>query len=323
MFATRLSEPAVASHGVITARVNVVHASMNVRYRDFSPRSRLVVALELEAPKGKSGIFPIDELRMAMIDESGQRQTRWPIASGLGEPPLHLRDAERVPMVPVIGGQKTQAWVAFGDFSERRTRELPQRVILEIPDESRLGRKEMVLSDPGRPPVWQAEPVTLASGAALSVQVWPRGVALNMFGSESRHLLDPFWVGYGWAVGLRLRELGGSRVDAVNFDAHASLGHVLVRGPEASLSLYGGGEAAVELAERRAGAPGSAVGPVLGLSLMVAPLLPRHGPLPISYGASVLGSVQIDAGLAWWFGQGLEAHGEPGMVLRFGYLGGR
>ena len=35
----------------------------------------------------------------------------------------------------------------------------------------------------------------------------------------------------------------------------------------------------------------------------------------------MLGRLNVDAGIVWWFGSGIARGGEPGAVLRFTYLG--
>jgi hypothetical protein len=325
LFATRVApnvEVAASEPRGLLIRAVEVHPSRDVRRRPLHPGARVAVALELRNQTRHELSFALADVRLVLVDTYGRRQVRWPLAWGDGMPPERLQDGVGPLQMTVPAGASRQVWVAFGDFAELPTRELPVQIALELPNRGAEPRRTLALSSPGRLPVWRADAVAQAGGLGVSWQLFPEGSAGNLLTNDQRFALDPLWVAYGWGFGVRTAELPDDDADSVccNLAANVTAGVPLYRHPELTLSAIAGAEVATLLStanvKRR-----TVGGPMLGVSVSGPPFLPHHGPFPIEHERSLLGSVNIDAGLVWWFGSNLAPAGEPGLMLRVAYLG--
>lgn len=341
MQATRLETPVRGSALGVSTSVDGVHVNRDVTVRDFDEDTRVAVALELSADGDTPRPFDLRDLRLTMVDAAGTRQQRAPLASGLGSPPSRLSDDEHVGKLTLQPGEQVVAWVAFGEFPKRLHREIPERIELSLAGAA-AGRvaeptagaasaepaieasgdgAPLVLSNPGLPPVWQGEGATRRFGVGLLVQAWDGGHAGN-FMYELQGFFDPIWFTGAYGIGPR-EDFASDDDSCCNAAFRVQAGYALWQTSITTLSAYAGGEAALFLAadEDNPQRP-AALGPSLGLSLSVAPLLPRHGPFPISRQRTPLGLMKLDAGLVWWFGDDIAPEGELGAVFGFTYGGG-
>jgi hypothetical protein len=295
---TRLTTPAVAERPELRVRVSHVQVSERLRREEFTQASRVLVVLDIEALAATQL-----DLRSAVLSISGgppSETARSALASGLGEPSGLLRDGEHAGVLALRAGQHVRAWVAFGGFAARTSREIPERVELSFPNGLQL-----TLSRPGAAPLWVGRPVTTSAGI---VGLWVQGSAdegaVNATLGDFRGAAGPLVLGFRYGVGIRdaqPRSAGGPSIVGVNLALAADLAWPVLRTRMLIIAPYVGAEAAWLLGKdeitRR-----NWFGPSLGLQFAIHPLLPLHGPFPITYPRSLLGAQNFQIGLVHWFG---------------------
>lgn len=325
MYPTRLSPPvrSTIGPGGLEVGVGQVALSLELRRRDFDEDSRVAVGLLLRNDGAHAQRVELREFTLRITDALGRAQTRSPIATGMGQPPRNLYDTDFVAPVAVAPGETVRAWVAFGEFLERDLREIPERVVLIVPASVARESREVVLSEPGHPPVWHADAVPFGAGLGWGIDLGPDGHGESVsIGLHPRYWLDPAWLGFHEAFGIETTDLGDEACCV--FVAGAAVGLPLARGRVSSVSPFVGGT--VELLRWHTSSvergPMVQGGPTLGVNLAFGPLQSQHGPFPVSYERSVLGEFNMDFGVIWWFGEGLPAGGKPGFGFSMDYAVG-
>ncbi|MGD8863384.1 MAG: hypothetical protein PVI30_25445 [Myxococcales bacterium] len=330
MTATRLSQPVAVQAGAVQLQVREVHLDRRLRVEDFSRDSRVLVPLSLVSSQPVR--VSLRKLYLSMTDAFGERVTAAPLAMGLGEPPERLHDGDFVGPVSVEAGRPVRAWVAFGELPPRRHPELAEYVALHVPagavsthrapepepepeprpEQESESDVELVLSEPGDPPVWHGDPVTVSSGMGAHFQAFPDEGAFNFILNTTHYAIGPTVLATSFGIGARTRcEPDPSDALCENLAARIQLGLPLWRGRVGAMSPFLGGELALGPADRNARFD-TLVGPSLGVDVMFRPLQPRHGPFPVHYQRSMLGEMHMNLGLVWWFGDDVAPEGAPG-----------
>jgi hypothetical protein len=298
MSATRIM-PAVRvhEHG-LGVHIAEVHVSDNVRHRDFSESSRVLVVLDLIADSDAR--LDLSEARLSLtgIDES--ESTHRALATGVGQPPRMLEDGVFAPSLELVGGQHLRAWVAFGEFAPRAQRELPERIELALP-----GGQRLELSRPGHTPVWHGTPPSVSSGTAVWIQGSADETSINLTAADNRYVAGPLVIGYRYGAGLRApiyrMDTHGDGLVCCNVALAADVAWPIWRNDVLMLAPFIGVEAAL-LTRNPDVTRRNWVGPSLGIELADAMRPPRHGPFPIDYPPSLLGTAYLRVALVHWFG---------------------
>lgn len=317
--------PLVVSRGAdgVEATVGQVALDVELRRADFHTGSRLVVGLVLYNRGSAAVRVDLSRAQLRMRDAYGGEQTAKALATGTGEPPRHLYDGDRVGPVMIEPGGTARAWVAFGEMEvPDELREVVQRVVLVLPAETGIEAREVVLSEPGAPPIWYADAVRGSSGIGMRVLAGPRkvhgGVSL---GVDSWLWLDPAWLSMGVDIGMHgwdEAQLPGS------LGVHGQLGLPVSRQRTGALSPFLAFEMRTTDYERGAETYYDTIyGPSLGLDWSAMPLQSQHGPFPVSYERAALGSFHFGIGAVWWFGDGLPGYGAPGLIVALSYQVGQ
>lgn len=304
----RLAPPVQASPSGLEVEVFEVHVSRDVVEDDFSEASRVLVAFEVRALR--SHTLDLAALRLSIGGGPGCEPARAPLATGVGDPPVLLRDGEHVALIVLEPGQSLRAWAAFGDFPERRAREIPERVELFWP-----GATGLVLSEPGRTEPWDGEPKTFASGYGLYwFQLSADEGSVNGMVSDLRWALGPTILSTRYGVGLRFPRAfptGDKGPLCCNLALGADLSLPQPIGRRWSLAPYLGGEAALLLGDHEEVSREHWIGVAAGLEASFGRTSLRHGPFPIDYPRSTLGVLNLRLALVHWFGddRGLPSFG--------------
>ncbi len=322
MKATRLDPPVTTRAAGLVVVAPEVHLSAALRRWDFDDDSRVLVVLQLESEAPLK--LNLRKARLRIDDPLREEAARAPVASGVGEPPRRLRDGEFAPPIRLTPGKKETVWIAFGGFAERSAPQLAEVVVLELPvPEKPEAAQTLVLSDPGRRPIWRGKPVSMSAGFGYSFQLSADESALNLCVNDSRWLIGPLALGYGLGLGFRFpqgRSEQGDKVVFPNIALHSRLAWPVLIGHMGSLSPYLGFEAAIlggdDDVRRR-----NWFGPSLGVDMALLPLVPRSGPFPVDYPHSALGAVHFTVGLVHWFGPDREPP-HFGMVMSLSYVSG-
>jgi hypothetical protein len=297
MLGTRLQTPVRTHAAGLELQVSEVHLSRELRRRDFSASSRVLVVLDLVADSDTE--LDLHRARLSIGGAERTEQPRTALASGVGEAPVFLRDGEHAPVLYLRRGEHVRAWVAFGQFHDRASREIPERVKLELPHGLALE-----VSRPGEAPVWTGQPVVYSA----SMGTWFQGSAdestLNWLLEDYRYAVGPVVLAGRLGLGGRVPQVESGRGQnfvCCNIALATDVAWPLLRTKDLTLGPYAGVEAALLMSNdtvtRR-----TWVGPALGLELAIQPLLPRHGPFPVSYPRSSLGAYTLRLALVHWFG---------------------
>jgi hypothetical protein len=296
--ATQLRTPAAVSVGATSLQVPEVHLSADIRHADFTPASRVLVVLDVSARAPAQ--LDLRHMLLSIGGASGRETGELPIATGLGEPPVLLRDGEYVDKVELRAGQIVRAWVAFGGFLRRASREIPERVELTLADGTRLP-----LSVPGKTPPWQGTPVQASVGIGAWVQASADESSINLLLTDRHVEIAPLLLGTYWGIGVRsprFRSESGGELVCCTLGFGLDLGWPVARNDQVALVPFVGGEASFLIGDDDDVTRKNWYGPMIGIELLGSPLLPRHGPFPVSYAQSPLGAVSLRAALVHWFG---------------------
>ncbi|HKP60055.1 MAG TPA: hypothetical protein VJV78_25195 [Polyangiales bacterium] len=314
MLSTRLTEPARSYERGLGVQVAEVHVSAEVRSFDFSDSSRVLVLLDLTAQQDTQ--LELKNARLTITGVAGSGDERYPIATGIGQPPARLQDGEFAPRLDLRGGQFVRAWVAFGNFPERANREIPERIALDLPTGHHL-----LLSRPGQTPIWQGKTQTVSFGYSAWVQMSADESAFNFGLSDNRVVAGPLVIGYRAGFGVRTPHYQdgktGDNTVCCNWALAADVAWPIDIGPQVRVGPFLGVESAFmtnnpDITRR------TWVGPSLGVELSGPLPVPLHGPFPINYERSRLGNVYLRAALVHWFGPDRAPYPSFGMMLSIG-----
>lgn len=314
MLSTRLTPPARLYERGLGVQVAEVHVSVDVRSLDFSDSSRVLVLLDLTAQQDTQLELKNARLTITGVTEPGD--ARYPIATGLGQPPARLEDGEFAPPLVIRSGQFVRAWVAFGNFPERANREIPERIALDLPTGHHL-----LLSRPGQSPIWQGKTQTASFGYSAWLQMSADESAFNFGLSDNRLAAGPLVIGYRAGFGVRTPQYRDGQTGDSTVCCNWALAGDVAWPIDVSSQLRIGPFLGVESAfmtnnpdiTRR-----TWVGPSLGLELSGPLPVPLHGPLPINYERSRLGNFYLRAALVHWFGPDRAPYPSFGMMLSLG-----
>jgi hypothetical protein len=318
MLPARLEQPVGSRDADTRVAVEVDRTAISaaLRTEDFHPGSRVAVGLRIENRGTQRVTLDLGTAALSIRDVDGATETRKPLASGHGEPPRQLHDGEFVAPLVLQPGASQRVWLAFGSFSPRRLRDIPEHIVLYFP--ASPGRvAELVLSDPGHAPVWRAGPVGTISNWGVLGHLRPDHSGFTLVLAHPRTWLDPVWLGGGFTVVVNTDD--PAEYGCCGIGARLEAGVPFMRGRQGAVSAYLGTELAVR--GRDDGDDESVVhaGPELGLSLTGPPIRSQHGPFPVSYERPVFGSLELKLALSWWFGRGLPKLGAPGLVVGIGF----
>lgn len=294
---TKLASPVQTDTTGLRATVDEVHVSYDVRARDFTDDSRVLVVLDLDSAT------PIDldlrRFKLGLQGAGAPDEWRSALSSGIGDPPEHLFDGEHAPPIHLEAGEHVHAWVAFGQYHPRAQREIPEHVVLVLPDGRRLA-----LATPGATPIWRGDPVRHSQGLGIWMQASADESAVNLLIEDLRFSVGPVVAHGYWGFGVRMPQLpsrNGQDIACCNLAFGLGASWPLVLNRDFSIAPYVGGEGAV-LASKDDVSRRTWIGPAIGVEFSGPPLLPRHGPFPIDYPRSQLGAFNIRAALVHWFG---------------------
>jgi hypothetical protein len=298
MRSTRLSEPVRTYERGLGIHVAEVHVSQDVRVDDFSDSSRVLVVLDLTATQDTQ--LDLQNARLTITGLSEPGDVRNALATGIGQPPVRLVDGEFAAPLVVRSQEYVRAWVAFGNFPARASREIPERIALDLPTGHHLE-----LSRPGQLPLWRGEAQQQSSGTSLWLQLSADESAFNLTFSDNRFVAGPLVIGTRFGIGIRapiyLPDHTGDKVVCCNLALAADVAWPIW--PQSSLRLapFIGVESSWMLGHeditRR-----NWVGPSVGLELSTPMQVPLHGPFPIDYPRSLLGSAYVRVAFVHWFG---------------------
>jgi len=307
MKATKVKPTVVLKEGTVDVRVPEVHVSADIRQWDFSEDARVLIVLDIASEEPAK--IDLKKARLRIEEPNRRDRARGPIASGLGEPPSRLYDGEFAPEVALNPHKTERVWVAFGDFPRRSTRELAQRIELELPLSAKSETKQTItLSDPGKPPIWRGEPVRSSGGWGFSFQLSADEGVANIRFVDLRYHVGPMIIGIASGFGPRTPEWpsdGGQKVRVANLELQARLAWPLLSGRIGSLAPYIGFDSAIKISDDDVRRP-HWFGPGVGVEMAMGPFLPRHGPFPIDYPQTPLGFMNFSLGFVHWFGPGRE-----------------
>lgn len=301
MHATRLTPPVRSHEQGLGVHIAEVHVSWDVRTQDFSESSRVLVVLDLIAKADIRIDLRDSRLTLTGLEGSGDSQPQRALATGAGQAPAMLSDHEFIPPLELKAGVHRRAWVAFGELAPRAHRELPERVVLELPTGQRL-----TLSQPGSAPVWRGEAQTFSSGSALWLQGSADETSVNFAFADNRRVAGPVVIGYRFGIGFRSpiykAQPSGDDVVCCNLAMAADVAWPMWLSQGAwIIAPFAGVEASLLTQHSNVSRP-YWVGPSLGIELAAAMPPPRHGPFPIDYPHSLLGNMYLRAALIHWFG---------------------
>ncbi len=297
MSETHLTPSLTKQQADVQVRIERVDLDRSLRYRDFARDSRIVVQLDVLALRDTR--LDLRRARMAIAGGPLGEHPRLAIASGPGEPPQRLIDSAQLEPVQLHAGEHARFWVAFGQFEPRRSREIPERVSVQL-----SGAEPMTISEPGNEPLWKGEPPRATFGTGIWAQASADEGSLNWMIGDLRAALGPLVLGARYGVGVRDPQSPsgkGQTLVGVNIPLAIDLSWPVLKTRDVILSPYIGAEAALlvgnDTVRRR-----TWFGPAIGLDVALRPLTPQHGPFPVDYPRSVLGSENIQLALVHWFG---------------------
>lgn len=294
---TKLSVPVQSAGPGVRVTSSEVHVSADVRGRDLSVGSRVLVVLDLDADAPTD--LDLRRFKLGLQGVGAPDEWRTALASGVGEAPELLSDGEHASPIHLEPGQHVRAWVAFGQYHPRAQREIPEHVVLVTP-----GGTRVALSTPGAEPIWHGEPVKNSQGLGLLVQASADESAVNLLIEDQRFSVGPV-VAHGYlGFGVRMPAVSsrnGQDIVCCNIAFGLGASWPLARIGDFTLAPYAGAEGAV-LASKDDVSRRTWIGPAVGLELSGPPLWPRHGAFPIDYPRSSLGALNVRAALVHWFG---------------------
>jgi hypothetical protein len=300
MSATHLAPPARLHESGLGIHIAEVHVSSDVRHEDLSGSSRVLVVLDLIADSDTTLELRGAQLSITGIDDPPDSNTRYALATGIGQPPAVLTDDEFIPPLELRAHAHTRAWVAFGKFGPRAHPELPEKVVLELPS-----GQQIALSQPGSGPIWHGKTQMTSFGTAIWVQGSADETSINWAISDNRYVAGPLVIGYRYGVGVRspiYREgHSGDSLVCCNVSAAADVAWPVWRTAILTFAPFAGVEASF-LANDADVTRRHWIGPSLGVELSAPMQIPRHGPFPIDYPRSLLGNVYLRLALVNWFG---------------------
>lgn len=358
MFATRLSSPVRADLGVVTVTADEVHLDERLRAQDFSSSSRVLVALLLrtrhpttfdlgrlrlsltdahgrrdEAAAIASGVGEpphlLDDGETAgLLSLRPDAPVRAWVA--FGELPsrrtrelperveLHLTRSvpKRPPRATIRGAAGLQAASGSVPGQERSARH--GGAVAPVSHTLRAAPVSLVLSEPGREPIWNADPVASSSSIGAHFQLFPDASTLNLVVNETHAFIDPLVLVTSFGIGFS-NACDDNADWCENLALRAQLGWPVWRGRLGALAPFAGAELAWGFAKT---SKLVLAGPSLGVDVALGPLQPQHGPFPVNYARSPLGRMHLRAGLVLWFGDDMPTTGQPGLVFAISHAFG-
>jgi len=176
-----------------------------------------------------------------------------------------------------------------------------------------------VLSDPGQPPVWHGPAASVTSGISIRGEFSDGHSDGMLLTSSQRFDVGGPWVGFGYGIGFH----ADSDRSEVLLISRGELAVPVVGGRQGAIAPFVGFEAVPHFDVEGNDDANLRLGPAIGVSFALNPVLSQHGPFPVSYERALLGNTHIDVGMTWWFGDDAPDSGEPGLTIAIDYAFGR